>query len=784
MPTVFWLDSMAYTATAVVAIALFFIVLGTSPQRSENRLFAATVLVVALWASASTMVRVLLAADAPGAIRWLEFGAFCFGLLGPLTLAFTARYTRQTSSWLNMASGLGFIFCLVWAIPLAQHRLILNPHVSPRGIVIYEITPVGYIAASVPFLYFAWTALIFRRQHVHRDQPYLPLGLSITIFGFLVGGLLVPGLPILPITAIAAMLLLAYGIVKEQVLNPLREMNLQLERRVAERTHELEQQRALFQTLLDHLPDLVYVKDAQGRILNANRAYLEATGASSLDEILGKTDFELFPPRLAAQYYADDQITLRSETPLINQEEPIINPQGERRWMLTSRIPLRDGQGRVTGLVGIARDITARKAAETALQAAHIQTEQILAAIPAVLIGVTADGIVAQWNATAEKAFKIGVMEAIGVPLQQLPIRWDTDRLHEAMRRCLAAEAQVQLLELRYSLQGQRERFLDVIMSPFVLEGQQKPGVLISAQDVTERVALEAQLRQAQKLESIGRLAAGIAHEINTPAQYVGDNLRFLQESFTHLARAIEQYRARLNDGVPEDAPGKPAPIEQDDDLAFILEEIPQALAQSLEGIQHISRIVGAMKEFSHPGVQTATAIDINKAIESTLIISRNEWKYVADVQLDLADDLPPVTCQPGEINQAILNIIVNAAHAIAEARQRNGSSHKGTISVSTRRVDDRVEIRIRDTGTGIPEAIRDRIFEPFFTPKDVGKGTGQGLAIAYHFIVEKHGGSIDFESEEGVGTTFIIQLPIRPAFSMERAERESANGKTASPVR
>jgi signal transduction histidine kinase len=195
-------------------------------------------------------------------------------------------------------------------------------------------------------------------------------------------------------------------------------------------------------------------------------------------------------------------------------------------------------------------------------------------------------------------------------------------------------------------------------------------------------------------------------------------------------------------------------------DPTYLCREVPQAIAQALEGVQRISKIVRAMKEFSHPGSEGKCAIDINHTIETTIAVARNEWKYVADVQTYFAADLPPVPCLAGEFNQVILNLLINAAHAIGEALGE-GSACKGTITITTRCAGDWMEVQIQDTGVGVPENIRARIFEPFFTTKEVGKGTGQGLALAHTVIVKKHDGQIWFESEVGKGTTFFLRLPL-----------------------
>ena len=280
----------------------------------------------------------------------------------------------------------------------------------------------------------------------------------------------------------------------------------------------------------------------------------------------------------------------------------------------------------------------------------------------------------------------------------------------------------------------------------------------------SERNLMEIHLRQAQKLESIGQLAAGIAHEINTPMQYIGDNTRFLQDAFGELRRVVGTFQdltKRLHDqpGLAEVL----SPVEtvlQAADVDYLVEEIPKAIEQSLQGAERVTKIVRAMKEFSHPGTEQKTAVDLNHAIESTITVARNEWKYVAELETCFDPQLPPVPCLPGEFNQVILNLIINAAHAIADVVGKN-SGCKGRITIATRQQGNWAEIRVADTGTGVPEAVRGRIFDPFFTTKPVGKGTGQGLAIARSVIVDKHGGSLTFETEMGRGTTFIIRLPL-----------------------
>jgi len=411
-------------------------------------------------------------------------------------------------------------------------------------------------------------------------------------------------------------------------------------------------------------------------------------------------------------------------------------------------------------------EINERKKIEWKLRKANEEIENLVSSLSAIFIGLSSESRIIQWNTAAKTAFGPESGTVLGQTLSECDIQWDWPRVNEGISHCQKEARPIRLDEVRFKRVDGRDGFLEMTINPVKRDGEGISGLSIMGADITETKILEHQLMQAQKLKSIGQLAAGIAHEINTPTQYVGDNTRFFQDAFKDLTQLIKKYgelfEAVKTGTVNEDLLHKVDKEVKETEVGYLMEEIPTAIQQTLEGVKRIAEIVLAMKEFSHPGTGEKTAIDINKAIESTLTVARNEWKYVAEMVTSFDPSLPLVPCFPGEFNQVILNMIINAAHAIADV-VGDGSQKKGTITVSTRRDGDYAEIRIRDTGAGIPEEIQSRIFDPFFTTKEVGKGTGQGLAISHSVIVEKHDGNITFHPELNRGKTFIIRLPIEP---------------------
>jgi two-component system, NtrC family, sensor kinase len=391
----------------------------------------------------------------------------------------------------------------------------------------------------------------------------------------------------------------------------------------------LAHERTLLRTMIDLIPAFIYAKDTGSRFIAMNAALARNMGTTS-EAAIGRTDFDFHTPDLATKFYSDEQALIKSGESIIDLEEPGFDQvTGQPRTVVTSKVPLRDENGMVIGLIGVGFDITDRKLAEQRLAA-------------------------------------------------------------------------------------------------------------------------------GEKLESIGRLAAGVAHEINTPIQFLNDSVYFIREAMQELLA----HNAKLTAMLPKAA-------ERDDDIEDIKVELPPALDRVVDGLARIAEIVRSMKEFSHNDQEEMSRVDLNRAIASTLVIARTEYKYVADVHTDFAKDLPFVTCHGGQINQVVLNLVVNAAHAIEDVVK--GTAGKGLITVKTYVENEQAVISIGDTGGGIPEAIRPRIFDPFFTTKQVGKGTGQGLSIA-HNVIKGHGGKLEFETAIGKGTTFYVRLPLESAESEANA--------------
>jgi len=514
---------------------------------------------------------------------------------------------------------------------------------------------------------------------------------------------------------------------------------------------------------------IIAVTDAEGCITYANSKYQEISGYSA-SELLGSNQSIVSSGFHTREFYAQIWDTISTgrvwKGEIVNRAK-----NGKCYWVGTTIVPFLDEQEKPYQYIAIQTDITTLKNTREELQKEHELLQRILSAIPSILIGVNNTGEVNLWNPTAEAAFAISSKEIIGKKLVDIGIEWDWAELNHAIveSRNLGLSS---LEAFKFKAADGKDGILGVTLCNVNIEGEHT-GMLFLASDITERIQLSGQLQLSQKMEAVGELAAGIAHEINTPLQYVGDNVRFLRDAFNDMQGLCVEYRTLKKHCIEQKLAGeiidKLNEVEEEADIEFLFEELPLAIEQSLDGINKAGGIVSAMKEFSHPGSKEKMMVDINSAIQNTMTVCRNEWKYVAEIETTFDEELPLILCLP-EINQVFLNMIVNAAHAI-EDKLGKGASEKGLIGIRTSHSDKYVQVEISDTGKGIPEALLSKVFEPFFTTKDVGKGTGQGLAISHNIIIDKHEGLLQVESEEGVGTTFMIKIPVN------QINKEDAHG-------
>lgn len=512
--------------------------------------------------------------------------------------------------------------------------------------------------------------------------------------------------------------------------------------------------------LLDSIPEAIYGIDMEGRCTFCNPSCLQLTGYRESAELLGQDMHTLIHhSRLDGSRYPVEQCHIyeafRGGQGTHIDNEVLWRRDGTSFPAEYWSHPIHRG-GNVVGAVVTFVNIADRRRAEEELRLTQFAIEHASDAI----FRLNEDSRILYVNGAACRSAERSREELLALSIPDIAPLFPKATWMEFWKE-IKNLGSMTIETVQETRQG-RVFPVEVRANYLELDGQEY--VFSFVRDTTERNDLESQLRQAQKLEGIGQLAAGIAHEINTPIQFVTDNLTFLRDSWKATCELLERYRATIRNAaqapLAAEVVAELGEADRKCDLDFIVAEVPRAIEQSLDGTSRVAKIVRAMKEFSHPDSDDKTAADLNRTIDSTITVGRNEWKYIAEIVTDFDETLPPVVCYPSDINQVILNLLVNAAHAIKE---NLAEGEMGRITVRTRRCGEFAEISVADTGTGIPEAIRARIFDPFFTTKQVGKGTGQGLSLAHTLVVKKHLGKIWFETEMGRGTTFFVELPINP---------------------
>lgn len=544
-----------------------------------------------------------------------------------------------------------------------------------------------------------------------------------------------------------------------------------------------------------HTDDAIVIYGPDGRIDWVNEAFVGMSGYS-VEEAVGalRTDLIRGPfTRTAAFVRLAEDLAARRDATL---EFVTRTKQGAPYWV-AMQIRAAVQEGRIVGLIGVERDISTRRVAEerakltlrraeslgVALRHEKRLLTSVLATIPHLVWWKNADlrYIGANEAYLSFRGLK-SIAEVVGRREDQLDV---SDRLSEAISTVERSVAQTlePAVDQTVTLdtpRGAQRKFLVSVLPHF--DGETLTGVIGIGADVSRVADLERQLAQTTRLESIGQLAAGIAHELNTPVQYVSDNTRFVTDTFGDIIASLREIADLVENGGDDDARLRErlGAILGDLDLEYVAEEVPNALTQSKEGLARVAGIVRAMKDFSHPGHGRAD-VEINPVVQTTVQVSRSEWKYLAELELDLDPQAGSIPCFEGELKQVLLNLVVNAAHAIEAQRQRTGCEEVGHITLRTRRLTDVLTITVQDDGIGMNESVREHAFDPFFTTKPVGKGTGQGLSLAHDIIVHKHGGRIEIASTPGEGSTFTVHLPL--VVPPHLAERRAAAGSCAQPA-
>jgi PAS domain S-box-containing protein len=548
-------------------------------------------------------------------------------------------------------------------------------------------------------------------------------------------------------------------VIERELEGAARRAEQQAERHALERRAQQSEQR--FRNLFDLAPDGVLLVSPNGTISEINRRASAMFGYRS-DDLLGSAIQNILPS------FKPDELCPSNDA--AGSRARTLGMEGRRRdghsfpvEVSVDMVPVDSAHSIVVAVHDATERLRHREELQLALAEARAirdQLDSVLDCAPAIIVTLDVSGAIKFINRLSETRRREDVIGRDWLSFVPEADREKTRaRLNDVLQTGTPAAFEICTAGVEQS-----PLWYSCFMGPLRSEDR-VIGAVIIAQEITEVRRVREELTAAQRLAAVGTLAAGIAHEINTPMQFVNDSLHFLRESARDTMGIIEKHQhvqhVRKSGGNAEALAAASAEAEAAEaaaDLEYLTEQVPKAFDRCVDGLQRMTAIVRSLKEFAHPATQQASAVDLNRAIQSTLTIARNEYKYVAELETDLGE-LPPVVCYVNDINQVVLNLVINAAHAIADKVQ--GAETKGVIRVSTRCDDDAVIIAVSDTGSGIPEGVRQRIFEPFFTTKEVGKGTGQGLALAWSVVTEKHRGQLTFETELGSGTTFFIRLPI-----------------------
>jgi two-component system, NtrC family, sensor kinase len=507
------------------------------------------------------------------------------------------------------------------------------------------------------------------------------------------------------------------------------------------------------------------VIDKNYKIRYANNTYLIVHGRS-LKEIVGRSCHEISHGLNEPCHRHDKDCKLPEVFKTGKPQQYLrehLTANGTKVFVDVSISPLKNDQNQMTHVVKSAQYVTDPKQMEKE----HLQPEEQYQR----MVNYASDSIFVVQDQRL-KFSNPKTHEITGYPAEELAKTPLIDLIHPKDRDMVSQGYKTRLNEKRYSdtltfriiTKTGKEVWTQLNTAPITWQG--KSATLNVLRDISqlkqveeEKKRMEAQLLHSEKMASIGQLAAGVAHEINNPTGFVSSNLKTLSDYIRDIRDLSEEYRQLVSNLKQHTGNGglfavseqvnRITAMEEEVDLDFVLKDVLELIEESREGTERIKKIVLDLKDFAHPGEDKPSLADINHNMDSTVNVVWNELKYKADVIKDYGD-LPRIQCYPQLLNQVFMNLLVNAAHSINE---------RGEIKIQTRAKNGNVEIKISDTGSGIPKENLARIFDPFFTTKEIGKGTGLGLNVAYN-IIKKHQGRIDVKSDVEKGTTFIIRIP------------------------
>jgi two-component system, NtrC family, sensor kinase len=510
--------------------------------------------------------------------------------------------------------------------------------------------------------------------------------------------------------------------------------------------------------IMDAIPDLVALINDDHRFMMVNKALADALG-STPDDLKGRRCWEIM-------HGSDHPPANCPHLKVLSDNKAHIDRIEHEKFgshYLTSAVPLFNADRQFMACLHVSKKISKDIGSITHAEQPDEETQWFMSTMSSFMVKIDSKLKITRWNHAAERIFGKSENEVIGLGITGIDFGFDWTNILAMVPSWREGELLHTIKDYPYrrcdGTLGCFEARINVIKDDDGGHG----GYLVIGDDTTEERHVEMGLRLTQKLNGIGVLASGIAHEINTPTQYISDNLNFLQlasEEIAKFIRSQSELLAALQDEAPDDRRFSVLTnIAEEINLPYLAEQVPQAIKQSFEGISEVSSLLRVLKEFSRTDTEKATNVNVAGCIKDTLLVSRNMWSQSADVITEFQDDLPLISCDPGSLNHALLSIIINAAQAIED---HSGTSNgRGTIRIEAWGDAGHVLISISDTGTGIDESVKDRIYEPFFTTRDSGQHSGLGLMMAYSVIVNKHGGSLEFEPREDGGTVFLIRLPV-----------------------